>query len=663
MGGVLVGSRKRLPCRPICHLAAPPVTFRGLDQACLIHSLNAGCESGDQANPSAKRTPAYEYVALILANQKRSELEQAIRAGFDLFVPVTVADPGERDRLSRLVGVVLASPFLITLAGITATTEQSAVAMLVGICLVFAISLSIALFIAATGRGNTAAGIALVAGSMAGGLLIATGGGLASPLAALLVALPLEAYRIGRSRIALVWGSVAALAALTLQIPVAAFQGTALIEVSAWQWLAPLVYVATLVLRMSSGRSQAGAGEAARLGLAVMKNMRGALLRIAPNGDVVDASVQAENVLGLAPELVEGRGLFERLRIPDRVAYRCAISECSQGGSARLLEVTLRVPGRDGESPAGVNRLFELEIMPGTEADGCAIAILRPADAVAHLRNELEKAEEVAGSTEMTKTRFLATVSHELRTPLNAIIGFSEMMLHEAVSGPLDTKQKEHVGLIRDAGRHLLSVVNSILDVSKIEAGAYQLHPEPFDFATTATLGLSLLEPQAVSKGLNLSSSVSAGIGEVCGDQRAIQQILINLLSNAIKFTPQGGQVSLEACLDQGHLRISVADTGIGMSREELARVGQPFTQVSNDYTRNFEGSGLGLCLVRGLVELQEGAMTIESAPGQGTVVTVTLPVSNELKQNNDREAGIGSGEKGELKAIGEGHEAARRIA
>jgi cell cycle sensor histidine kinase DivJ len=392
------------------------------------------------------------------------------------------------------------------------------------------------------------------------------------------------------------------------------------------------------------------------------ERLPGAVLRIAENGEVLDISPQAEGVLGIQPELLLGQGLFERIRIPDRVAYRCALSDIGADAPSRTLELRLRQPGASGGATS--HRLFAVEMIGAGE--GQAVAILRPADELAELRAALAKAEEAAGSSEAAKGRFLATVSHELRTPLNAIIGFSEMMLHEEISGPLRGKQKEHLTLVRDAGRHLLSVVNSILDISKIEAGTYRIQPEAFDFEAAAALCHSLLAPQAAEKRLKLLMRIADGLDEVCCDQRAVQQILINLLSNAIKFTPEGGKVTLEAGLDGDRLAIRVSDTGIGMSEEELAHIGQPFAQVRNDYTRQYEGTGLGLCLVRGLVELHGGRMTIESAPGLGTSVTVTLPQENETtgKANGERHSGSGTQEEREDgKEVGEGYETLRRIA
>jgi cell cycle sensor histidine kinase DivJ len=221
----------------------------------------------------------------------------------------------------------------------------------------------------------------------------------------------------------------------------------------------------------------------------------------------------------------------------------------------------------------------------------------------------------------------LAAVSHELRTPLNSIIGFSDMMLHGLAGNFADARQKEYVGLVRESGSHLLSLVNSILDISRLEAGAFNAKPEPFRFEDAVEMCRSMLAQQAREKGIALTTEIPAEVGEIHADKRAVKQMLINLVCNAIKFTPNGGSVSVGAKRTGSHLHFWVADTGIGITRHDLARLGQPFVQVDNDYTRSFEGAGLGLSLVKGLVALHQGSMSIDSEPDHGTTVTIDLPV------------------------------------
>ncbi len=232
-----------------------------------------------------------------------------------------------------------------------------------------------------------------------------------------------------------------------------------------------------------------------------------------------------------------------------------------------------------------------------------------------------------AASAEIAKGRFLAAVSHELRTPLNAILGFSDMLLHEMFGPFSDPRQKEYVGLVRDSGQHLLEVVTSILDVSKIECGAYTTEPEPFRFIEAVDMCRSMMQLQAEAKAITLATQTPSDLGEINADRRAVQQILINLVSNAIKFTPDGGNVDIGAKRIGSRLHFWVSDTGIGIAEENLGDLGKPFMQIQNGYTRAFEGTGLGLSLVKGLVALHDGTMSVESAPGEGTKVTISLPV------------------------------------
>jgi cell cycle sensor histidine kinase DivJ len=275
-----------------------------------------------------------------------------------------------------------------------------------------------------------------------------------------------------------------------------------------------------------------------------------------------------------------------------------------------------------------------------------AIMILRDNAAIEALRSELASVREQASGSEIAKARFLAAVSHELRTPLNAIIGFSDMLAYEMVGTFSDPRQKEYACLIRDSGAHLLGVVNSILDVSKIESGAYPIQPEPFRFADAASACHAMLAMQAAAKSIEFQNCVTPAVGEICADRRAVQQVLINLLSNAVKFTPEGGSVRLDARRQGRMLVFEVSDTGIGIAEDDLARLCRPFVQVQNDYTRQFDGAGLGLSIAKGLVELHEGALSIQSAPGAGTVVRVSLPLEHQAVAPVRPEAAAQAGDR-----------------
>jgi cell cycle sensor histidine kinase DivJ len=346
--------------------------------------------------------------------------------------------------------------------------------------------------------------------------------------------------------------------------------------------------------------------------------------RMTRGAEVETVSPQAARLLEIEPDLLLAMGLFERMHIADRVTFLRDISLVRQDGVARSCELRIRLPKT--AACGGGYRLFLVELLRASDKDDAIVAVIRDGRHIAAMREELAQARAMADATEVAKGRFLAAVSHELRTPLNAIIGFSDMLLHPEISGELSARQSEHVTLIREAGNHLLSVVNAILDVSKIEAGAYPITVDPFEPEPMIELCRAMMTPQAMAKGVSLTSSTPRGLGELVADQRAFQQILLNLVSNAIKFTPEGGSVGISALREGETMRIVVSDNGIGISEEDLEKLGRPFMQVQNDYTRQFQGTGLGLSLVKGLVKLHGGMMSIESAPGLGTTVAIALP-------------------------------------
>jgi len=225
------------------------------------------------------------------------------------------------------------------------------------------------------------------------------------------------------------------------------------------------------------------------------------------------------------------------------------------------------------------------------------------------------------------KSEFLASVSHELRTPLNAIIGFSEVML-ERMFGEVNAKQEEYLNDILSSGRHLLSLINDILDLAKVEAGRMELEPSDFHLPQAIDNALILVRERAVRRGITLGQWVDPRLGEIKGDERKIKQVLVNLLSNAVKFTPEGGRVDVRAVQADGAAEISVADTGVGIAPEDQEAVFEEFRQVGADYARKHEGTGLGLALARKFVELHGGRIWVESQTGQGATFTFSIPVT-----------------------------------
>jgi signal transduction histidine kinase len=218
-------------------------------------------------------------------------------------------------------------------------------------------------------------------------------------------------------------------------------------------------------------------------------------------------------------------------------------------------------------------------------------------------------------------------MSHELRTPLNAVIGFSEVLL-DRMFGELNPKQDEYLQDILASGRHLLSLINDILDLAKIEAGRMELEVTDFHLPQAIDNAITLIRERAARRAITLEVDVDPRLGEIKGDERKVKQVLLNLLSNAIKFTPEGGRVKVQAGLADGFAEISVVDTGVGIAPEDHEAVFEEFRQVGSDYAKKHEGTGLGLTLSRRFVELHGGKIWVKSQLGQGATFTFTLPVT-----------------------------------
>jgi cell cycle sensor histidine kinase DivJ len=350
------------------------------------------------------------------------------------------------------------------------------------------------------------------------------------------------------------------------------------------------------------------------------------VLRLDRSGAVLFAGRESEPLFGLSSHELMARGFFERVHVADRPAFLKAIAE------AASVDETVTATFRLRRSATGLADLMFVWVemrarrQSGDESSA-VIAVVRDVMRAKLREEEIEHARLAALQANASKDKFLANVSHELRTPLNAIIGFSEILGNAALCSNDAAKQREYATIIHASGQHLLSVVNSLLDMSKIEAGSFDIVPEPFELPHLIDMCCDMMSLKAAETGVELIRAYSNDLDELVADKRAIKQILINLLSNAVKFTPPSGRVTVAAQPRGNSVAISVADTGIGILPRDLPRLGDPFFQASDSYDRPYEGTGLGLSIVRGLVGLHGGDIAIESAPGEGTCVTVFLPL------------------------------------
>jgi signal transduction histidine kinase len=321
------------------------------------------------------------------------------------------------------------------------------------------------------------------------------------------------------------------------------------------------------------------------------------------------ASIQVVDLLDeRQPRYTRIRSLLARLGYQSLLAVPILLEQRIMGA----LTVYRRVTGTFAQEVVDLLQTF---------ATQSALAIQN-----ARLFREIEDKSRQIESANRHKSEFLANMSHELRTPLNAIIGFSEV-LGERLFGELNEKQAEYTDDILTSGRHLLSLINEILDLSKVEAGRMELELAAFDLPLAIDNARTFVRERATKHGIMLDVSVDERLGDFVGDERKIKQILLNLLSNAVKFTPEGGRIGINARQADGSVEVSVSDTGIGIAPEDQARIFEEFRQVGTDYAHKMEGTGLGLTLAKKFVELHGGRIWVESEVGKGSKFTFTLPV------------------------------------
>ena len=354
-------------------------------------------------------------------------------------------------------------------------------------------------------------------------------------------------------------------------------------------------------------------------GLVTLHNARGQVMSIKGRD-------RTEIARGLRP--LTGNGLIEQIHVSDRIKFLQAVDELRQGEAGADIRVRFEsLSTQTDVASQFVNCRLLLGGLRSADGDFAGFfAQMIDCRDEQELERQLALRAADADAANEAKSRFLAAVSHELRTPLNAILGFSDILSGEYFGKLENDRQREYVSLINQSGNHLLAVVNTMLDMSKIEAGRYELMCEPFMVGDVAGACDAMLGLQARTKGVTLTTRVPRDAGELVADRRAVQQILINLVGNAIKFTHEGGVVSLDVERRGSEVRLIVSDTGIGIPEDKIELLGRPFMQVQNAYSRQYEGTGLGLSLVKGLVSLHGGRFEITSKLGEGSVMTVILP-------------------------------------
>lgn len=551
----------------------------------------------------------------------------------------------------RLLGSFVAFaafPVYLAMRGAPSATEVAAFAWLI-------IPILLSYFLSRTGRYEIAhllSSLALIGLVMV--VAMATGG-IESFAAIWLIAVPLEAA-LSASRRAVAFASALAVGCILALIAFSYFDVLPAADVSAASRSVLMAFGIGSATIYAIGLAF-GAESLARISVSLLsveedryrllaRNMSDVISRHRRDGAVEFISPAAESLFGASVSTLAGHGLFDRVHIADRPAYLTALSDAARNGESCSVEFRIRrdAVSEDGREAAPRFIWVEMRCHPlehdnARNADAGVVAVLRDVTDRKIQEQALEQARTDAERADASKSRFLATMSHELRTPLNAIIGFSEMIAQEDVLRIDAARRKEYAQLINDSGQHLLSVVNGILDISKMESGNFEISLEPFAPRPALINCCNLLALKARENGIDLVTVAPENLPQLVGDAKAFKQIVLNLVSNAIKFTERGGTVTVAAEADRSRLTVRVTDTGVGISAEDIKRIGDPFFQAGKTYQRRHEGTGLGLSIVKSLVALHGGEMSLQSKIDEGTTVTIMLPLSPVTEQRVDNVA------------------------
>lgn len=538
-------------------------------------------------------------------------------------------------RLLGSLAAFAAFPVYLVLRGAPSAIEVAAFAWLIAPIL-------LSWFLSRTGRyegAHVLSSLALAGLIMA---IAATTGGIESFAAIWLVVIPLEAALSASRRVA-AFASLLALSCAGLLILVSQLGWLPAGDLSAPERGAMTAFGVASATLYAAGLAF-GAGSLARTSVALLsreegryrllaRNMSDVISRHQRNGPVQFISPAAEAMLGMPVAQLLGHGLFDRVHVADRPAYLTALSDAARG-DVRSVEFRLRREPTSSER-AQIDFIWvEMRCRPldqdqrrDVTAELEVVAVMRDVTDRKLSEQALDQARSAAEAADAAKTRFLATMSHELRTPLNAIIGFSEMIAQEQTLMLVASQRKEYAELIHASGQHLLSVVNGILDMSKMESGNFEIASEPFAPRASLMHCCNLLALKARENGIDLITDAPQDLPVMTGDPRAFKQIVLNLVANAVKFTERGGQVTVTAAASASQLTLRISDTGVGIAPDDLKRIGAPFFQCGKTYERRHEGTGLGLSIVKSLVALHLGELTVQSKLGEGTAVTVKLPL------------------------------------
>jgi signal transduction histidine kinase len=357
----------------------------------------------------------------------------------------------------------------------------------------------------------------------------------------------------------------------------------------------------------------------------------GRVLHVAGFGSV-PVTINVGEAMPLDRSTIAGRAIVDRTEVHIEDMSEVSPTEFSLGHEIQRrsgYRTALAVPMLHEDRASGSILIRRMEVRPFSEKQIALLKTFANQAAIAidnvRLFHELQEKNAQVEAVSRHKSEFLANMSHELRTPLNAILGFSEV-LGERYFGELNDKQDEYVKDIRGSGEHLLSLINDILDLSKVEAGKMELELSEFDLTAALKNVVTLVKERAQRHGITVSVNLASGLDAIRADERKLKQIMLNLLSNAVKFTPDGGAITVVAKQVGQMVEIAVSDTGAGIAPEDLPTVFEEFKQVGSDSARKAEGTGLGLPLAKKFVELHGGEIRVESEPGAGSTFTVLLP-------------------------------------